>query len=897
MRLGDVKTLWGQAAGRCANPACREPLVRELLRAGEVVVGEQAHIIARRPGGPRGAPAPPDDSYTNRILLCPDCHTLVDKAPQDFPVDLLVEWKTQHERWVQTALPAALKAPLVWFVPRAPNPAMEGRDEDLDALASRLSRSPIQALHGLPGVGKSHLAARFAVEHGSNYSLVWWLDASTEITLAASLRRFAEHLDIAPAVKDDPGALAEALRRWLAENGDWLLLIDDASNPAAIEALLPGEPAGHVVVTSTHRDWRRLAEPAQIDVLPVAPATRYLLRRTGRQEDGPAEMLATVLGGLPVALEQAAAYVATSGGTLAAYSRLFEEMAGALLASGPAPTDYGRTVTVTVQLALQSVEAEQRNQASGLIRLLAFCGPGAFPRWALAPLAQPSAHTTDLVDEVSLGRAVGALGDRSLLDLDPETVTLHGLVSEVVRDGLTHQEQCRWASAVQSGLRKALGSQDPQLAASFDRYSELLPHVLAACRHAERLDSVDRDTIVLLDRAATHLRSQGEAVRAKELFERAVRDSETLELDADLRFEIKQNLGDILVGIDPSQAREALTALLTEMGSEATAERSRDLTRAYALTNRAFATYLTGAISDAETDNSSALAVYERALSEVEQPNSNAYVDTVNNAGLYAWAAGRRKDARQEWQRGLDLLDRADSADPLQRARLLANLGVLEEREDPRQARRLHQQAHSLRTQHLPADHPDVIQGLINLGGALRAEGVAENDQALLEEALDAHERAEQLALHRHGGDDSLERAEAVHNQALDLWRAQETREALRRIDLALALFGAAHEPGHPVLLRGHVARGRILLDSGEPGDAAVAFDEVLRQADLTDLPRYHEQVALAHDGLGRAAAETGDRETACKHFRLSYEGYLEGSGKEAAATKAAAEQVARYCG
>jgi hypothetical protein len=36
------------------------------------------------------------------VLLCPTCHTRIDKAPDDFPVDSLLEWKAQHERWVDS---------------------------------------------------------------------------------------------------------------------------------------------------------------------------------------------------------------------------------------------------------------------------------------------------------------------------------------------------------------------------------------------------------------------------------------------------------------------------------------------------------------------------------------------------------------------------------------------------------------------------------------------------------------------------------------------------------------------------------------------------------------------------------------------------------------------------
>ena len=70
-----------------------------------------AHIIARNPTGPRGSPAHASvNTYDNLILLCPSHHTLVDKAPDDHSVELLLKWKTDWEAKVKTQLMARASA-------------------------------------------------------------------------------------------------------------------------------------------------------------------------------------------------------------------------------------------------------------------------------------------------------------------------------------------------------------------------------------------------------------------------------------------------------------------------------------------------------------------------------------------------------------------------------------------------------------------------------------------------------------------------------------------------------------------------------------------------------------------------------------------------------------------
>lgn len=98
----DIKQLWGLAGGYCSNPDCRRRVAITGDKGESYLTGEMAHIIARQAKGPRGDGVGGDNTYENLVLLCPTCHTKVDKAPGDFPVELLIEWKARHEAWVDS---------------------------------------------------------------------------------------------------------------------------------------------------------------------------------------------------------------------------------------------------------------------------------------------------------------------------------------------------------------------------------------------------------------------------------------------------------------------------------------------------------------------------------------------------------------------------------------------------------------------------------------------------------------------------------------------------------------------------------------------------------------------------------------------------------------------------
>lgn len=101
----DRKRLWGRSGNRCA--ICRQELVGDDASGAEgALVGQEAHIIAKSPGGPRYQPLEPAvrDAYGNLILLCANDHIEIDAQPDRYPVDVLRSIKRGHETWVRTQL-------------------------------------------------------------------------------------------------------------------------------------------------------------------------------------------------------------------------------------------------------------------------------------------------------------------------------------------------------------------------------------------------------------------------------------------------------------------------------------------------------------------------------------------------------------------------------------------------------------------------------------------------------------------------------------------------------------------------------------------------------------------------------------------------------------------------
>jgi len=100
------RLLWSRSGGYCQNPNCRNVFFTFFERGEITSIEELAHIIAQRIDGPRGQntlPLTQRDEYENIILLCSNCHSLVDKNPQQFPEELLLDWKSQHVKIIKEA--------------------------------------------------------------------------------------------------------------------------------------------------------------------------------------------------------------------------------------------------------------------------------------------------------------------------------------------------------------------------------------------------------------------------------------------------------------------------------------------------------------------------------------------------------------------------------------------------------------------------------------------------------------------------------------------------------------------------------------------------------------------------------------------------------------------------
>jgi hypothetical protein len=192
---------------------------------------------------------------------------------------------------------------------------------ELHSLLTRGDGPRTVVLCGLGGVGKTSLAAEYAHRHLAEVGIAWQLAADDPTVLASGLAELVAQL-VGRDLADPRDPVASAHAVLAAYPAEWLLVFDNADE-ASVRRFMPTAGRGRVLVTSQSQHWpgRQMLD---VPVLGEDVAAGFLVNRAGDPDSEAAAALASELGGLPLALEQAAAYVQATGSTLARYLALFQ---------------------------------------------------------------------------------------------------------------------------------------------------------------------------------------------------------------------------------------------------------------------------------------------------------------------------------------------------------------------------------------------------------------------------------------------------------------------------------------------------------------------------------------------------------------------------------------------
>ena len=598
----------------------------------------------------------------------------------------------------------------------------------LDAAMAGPGGAVVQAVHGLGGIGKSTLAARWAAAHAAEFSLIWWITAATAADIDAGLAALAVALQPALTGVLPLEALREGAVQWLAARSGWLVILDNVTDPADVAPLLARASAGRYLITSRRASgWHATgAVPVRLDVLEAAEAQALLAAilaqdRPG-EADGAAELCAE-LGLLPLAIEQAGAYLAQAGATPREYLELLARYPAAMYQAAAEGGDAARTIARIWHVTVDRLADDPL--AGQVLRILAWYAPDGIPRKLLDGLADPPAVL----------HAVGRLAAYSMLTADSGTLAMHRLVQAVTRTpdpGDPHRDPRAIDAARRQATRQLAGAiPDPEDPASWLAWRMLLPHIDALASHAPP-DTDIQYTGYLLDQAGLFLKGQGQPRRAAGYLQRALAAyARVLDADHPATLGSRNNLAGAYR--DAGDLGRAIP-----LYEQALADRQRVLGADHPATLGS-RNNLAGAYRDAG-DLGRAIPLYEQTLADSVRVLGADHPQTLtsrNNLALAYQAAGDLGRAIPLHEQALADRQRVLGADHPSTLGSRNNLAAAyEDAGDLGRAIPLYEQTLADQLRVLGADHPDTLASRNNLAGAYRAAGDLGRAIPLHEQAL-----------------------------------------------------------------------------------------------------------------------------------------------------------------
>jgi hypothetical protein len=367
-------------------------------------------------------------------------------------------------------------------IPPDRNPHFAGRGTELAQIHSRLRELTRLAVIGPPGIGKTQIAVEYIHRHRESYPQgVFWIRGDDQSTLRADFAALSTALELPESKSSNQEVAIAAARRWLFERPGWLVVVDNLEVRQELEtSLLSRGLPGSILVTSRSSLW---TDAIEVGPLPTEVATALLIARTKQADETAAAELAAELGCLPLALEQAGAYMTETKEPMRGYLAMLRQRPAAVLAEG-IPIDYPRTVASTIALSFHRIRRESRT-ASDILGVCAFLAPEEIPITLLSAGAlstrSPLGPATD--DPLQLNRVIAILLSYSVVGRQGDSLSMHRIIQTVVRDLGAESRARSWARAAVRLLLAAFPT-DVDDEGNWPICSRLLPHALTAYQHA-----------------------------------------------------------------------------------------------------------------------------------------------------------------------------------------------------------------------------------------------------------------------------------------------------------------------------------------------------------------------------------------------------------------------------
>ena len=675
-----------------------------------------------------------------------------------------------------------------------------GRDTRLEALAQDNDPTAIvqhDTIYGLGGIGKTRLAVEFAWRYADQYpGGVFFVSAESPERLRGDFAKLAAPhvLNLPEHQAPQEDIILTAVMRWLNDHDQWLLILDNVDSKesaAGVKELLPRLSRGRVLITSRRSVWPKGIRKQAIGVLDSDDARRYLLnateeRASASDDEARAAVLAERLGYLPLALEQAAAFIERHRLRFEDYEGLWQAEREKVLTWHDESSSYPVAVAVTWQRTFKVLSPG----AQTILRIASLLAPDPIPEWVFLDCGEAldAAHESVLEElgaedeSIDPRAALAELAKYSMMGWRDGMLTVHRMVQEVVRSRL--RDRRRWVEWA-LGVVNAVAVGDPTDVRTWTVWDPLRPHVAVIVERGDG-EGISEPTSRLMNELGVLLDAKGLYAESEKWKRRALSIDEASFGEDHPNVAIRlNNLANLLVSTNRFTEAEPLMRRALSIAEAAFGDRHSDV--ASYLNSLAWLLKTTIRLAESEPLMRRALAIDEASFGE-DHPK---VAIRLNNLATLLWETNRLGEAEPLMQRVVAIFEASFGKRHPNVAIALNNLAaLLQDTNRLGEAEPLMHRALTIDEAALGEDHPTVAIRLNNLALLLQDTNRLGEAEPLMRRALSIDEAA--------FGEDHPNVARDLANLAnLELEKDQpgKAEHLMRR---AIQIFETSLGPEHP---------------------------------------------------------------------------------------------------
>lgn len=609
-------------------------------------------------------------------------------------------------------------------IPFSENLNFVGRKDTLKEIHNSLNDIKIEVLTGMSGIGKTQLALKYIYNNINKYNYIFWINSEDETSIVNSYTDIALELGIITGDEKSERRVIKRFVDWLSKTDKWVMVFDNCEEYDQIFRFMPKIHNGNIIITSKNPNWKELKSPICLEVFTKEEASDFLVKRANVHDEY-VEDLANKLGYLPLALNQAAAYIDQSKISFSKYIELYDKYPRKLFEKNYSKNQYEYTINTVWKISLEKIE-EISSVSVKLMKFISLFFNHNIPKNIIYENLHELEHVlSEEINEIEFNDSIAILRKYALIDSTQDYISTHCLIQSAIHNELIEQNEFSSYGNKFIDYLYNLMPADLENSEKIKGIRRLVPHIDYITKF---ISEVDENYIDFLYRFGLILRLNAQYEYSKVVLEKSL--SLAVEFYAN-GSNTTLRIKTLLAGVfsDLGEFKKALTLYDNILDENKDSDIRLELNDIACINNKALIKFNIEAYNEAEHCYEDALKIYkskeDKIIKELNESNiSGSLSDIINgqkstvmvNLSSVKLKLDKVDEANSNIDEAMNIIYRIYGRESIQYSRALNNkANILDYQNEYSKAKELYEEAIEIDKLFYDENHNEVFSKKCNL--------------------------------------------------------------------------------------------------------------------------------------------------------------------------------------